>query len=437
MTYDFSGTLAAMEALSPDARREREWKDAQRQQKRLLFEQQIENAKQEGEINARKMKKMDRYDQLKGMVNDIEAFREKVLTEGVMTESDKMRMAYEWTEKYTDPQMQKLFMQGLEGNYAAIYDTLDAADQDLVREGFLEKKDIEERRLRLTKDGKVARIGKNSRLYAGELEESEIDAVEILGRDAYGTPEFNDLVKRLATTDLEGKEAQTEDAKAKAELNAANAKRINSDLKRKAGITKEYLTPAQRKVDENYANEYVEWIKGGMADVEKNLSQLLDVNRALTSGENLTGGYIGLTPDKLLAYMNPEALNNKEMVQEVVQRNLRLILGHQFTEKEGERLINRAYNDALDEEVNRQRVGRLILQINSAAHAMDETAKHYEEHGTLKDYEGRRLTKADLDRTWDATAGRPPEIGQEKTHKGRRYVYVGGNPGDKSSWVPL
>ena len=422
---------AQIQSMSPAARQEREWNEYTRKAEAQLFAAKIAKAQRESEQAEKRQKEMDRYDQLKTMAGDIETFRERMLTEGIMSEAEKMDRVSEWSEKYSDPQLQQLFVRGIQGDYGAIYDTLDAADQDLVRKGFLEPKDVEERKLRVTKDGKVARIGKNSRLYAGELTESEIDAVEILGRDSYGTPEFNDLVKRMGVSDLKSEEADTKDAEARAKLNEANAKRIDAELKASNGISAKTLTPAQKKVDETFANEYVDWSKGGMADVEKNLSQLLDVNRALASGDNLTGGYIGLTPDKLLGYMNPEALNNKEMVQEVVQRNLRLILGAQFTEKEGERLINRAYNDSLDEEVNRQRVGRLILQINSAAQAMDEMSKYYESNGTLKGYEGRRLTMADLNNTWQAEAGKPPEIGDE--YMG--MIYIGGDPKAKASWI--
>ena len=296
---------AQIQSMSPAARQEREWNEYTRKAEAQLFAAKIAKAQRESEQAEKRQKEMDRYDQLKTMAGDIETFRERMLTEGIMSEAEKMDRVSEWSEKYSDPQLQQLFVRGIQGDYGAIYDTLDAADQDLVRKGFLEPKDVEERKLRVTKDGKVARIGKNSRLYAGELTESEIDAVEILGRDSYGTPEFNDLVKRMGVSDLKSEEADTKDAEARAKLNEANAKRIDAELKASNGISAKTLTPAQKKVDETFANEYVDWSKGGMADVEKNLSQLLDVNRALASGDNLTGGYIGLTPDKLLGYMSP------------------------------------------------------------------------------------------------------------------------------------
>lgn len=401
--------------------------DTERQQ---LFELEMKTNRINAEIAERKKQKLSAYDDLRGIIKDVEDFRAREFGDA-MTDSDKMRLARELSDKYQTPDMRQRFLQGIT-DPSALYDELDAADVDLVREGWRKPKDIQERKLRVTKDGKVARISRGSSMYAGELEDYEIDAIELLGKDAYGSQEFNDLIKRLANIDISKEEADVEDVQARAALNKANADKIDAALKNRAGVTAETLTPGEKDTDKAFAPEYVEWARGGMADVEKNLSQLVDVNRALASGDNLTGGYIGLTPDKLLGYINPEALNNKEMVQEVVQRNLRLILGAQFTEKEGERLINRAYNDALSEEVNQARVGRLVVQIYSAAVAMDEMSKYYEENGTLKGYKGKRLTMSGLHNTWQAEAGKPPEIGDE--YMG--MIFIGGNPKDKASWAP-
>src|SRR5690606_8783450 len=89
--------------------------------------------------------------------------------------------------------------------------------------------------------------------------------------------------------------------------------------------------------------------------------------------------------------------STKEKVEEVVQRNLRVILGAQFTEKEGERLISRAYNPRLSEAENKARVDRLIQQISEAAKAKLDAAQYFQQHGSLVGWKGRLPRMSDFD----------------------------------------
>jgi hypothetical protein len=93
-----------------------------------------------------------------------------------------------------------------------------------------------------------------------------------------------------------------------------------------------------------------------------------------------------LLPNFVGDRVNPEAAEVREAVEEVVQRNLRLVLGAQFTEKEGERLISRAYNPKLDEAENKKRVERLIKSIQDAAQEKLNMKSYFEKNGTLKGY---------------------------------------------------
>ena len=150
------------------------------------------------------------------------------------------------------------------------------------------------------------------------------------------------------------------------------------------------LSKGEEARDKAFGKEYVDFVaKGGFADAEKQLSQLQLVQDALISGDkNLTGPILGQLSDTVTAFTNPEALDMRELVEEVVQRNLRLVLGAQFTEREGERLIARAYNPKLKEEVNAKRVARLAGAMKSALAAKRKAAAYFEEHGTLRGYKG-------------------------------------------------
>src|SRR5690606_13850580 len=117
----------------------------------------------------------------------------------------------------------------------------------------------------------------------------------------------------------------------------------------------EQLTPGQRKIDEAFADAYLSWMGGGFADSTKQLSQLNEALGILESGDPVTGA-VGVLPDVLQPFLNERGTIAGEAVEEVVQRNLREVLGAQFTEKEGERLISRAFNPRLSPTENAKRV---------------------------------------------------------------------------------
>jgi hypothetical protein len=149
---------------------------------------------------------------------------------------------------------------------------------------------------------------------------------------------------------------------------------------------------APKKIDEKFADQFIDWtVGGGFADVQKSLTQL---ETAISSLENspegtITGKTIGVTPQDVLKLTNPQAVATKEAVEEIVQRNLRLILGAAFTEKEGERLIARAYNPALSQQENVRRGRLLQSQIFEAAKAKQDAVEFYNQNGTLFGWQGK------------------------------------------------
>ena len=155
--------------------------------------------------------------------------------------------------------------------------------------------------------------------------------------------------------------------------------------------------------------------QGGVADVSKQLSQLREASKALGEDDSLTGPVRGQLPESVRSVTNPKAVATKNAVEEVVQRNLRLVLGAQFTEKEGEKLIARAYNPLLMPAENKRRVDRLVTQIESAAAAKIDAARYFEQNGTLKGWRGRLPTVADIE------AGLQPD---DKPAK-KPFTYIG------------
>lgn len=167
------------------------------------------------------------------------------------------------------------------------------------------------------------------------------------------------------------------------------------------------LSKGQEALDKDFAKEYTDFVaSGGIADVQKSVGQLKEAAKQLKADPTLTGSIRGLLPDSIRASTNPQAVATREAVEEITQRNLRLILGAQFTQKEGDRLIARSFNPLLSTAENAKRVERLGNQIVKSAQAKADAAAYFEKNGTLSGWKGKLPTIADFD---EATTSPPPK----------------------------
>jgi hypothetical protein len=185
------------------------------------------------------------------------------------------------------------------------------------------------------------------------------------------------------------------------------------------------MTPGWKKIDQTFADDYMKWTGGGGADTAGNIAKLEDVLGKLESGEKLTGPIIGQLPDFIMAFLDPDAVGSREAVEGVVQRNLKAILGAQFTEKEGEKLIKRAYNPTLPGPENARRLRVLVKQMTSALQSKNQMTEYFRKNGTLMGYDGRIPQINDF---WAALEGL--KIGQKVGNK----IYLGGDPKLESSY---
>jgi hypothetical protein len=160
------------------------------------------------------------------------------------------------------------------------------------------------------------------------------------------------------------------------------------------------LTPAEKALDKAFAKELNDFnLRGGFADVQKGLEQLRsarnDLEDAVRSGSGsaaISGPIVGpveKVAEEVGTSVFKKARSVRETVAEVVQRNLKLILGAQFSKKEGEQLIARAFNPALQEEDNLIRVDRLIRSIETAVQQKLLALEHFDENGTLRGFTGQ------------------------------------------------
>jgi len=162
----------------------------------------------------------------------------------------------------------------------------------------------------------------------------------------------------------------------------------------------EPATKAQDAVDAAFAKDYAEFVTGGgFADAQKNIGQMKQAVDAIKAPGDMYGPVRGRLPNVVRNITNPQAINVQEQIEEVVQRNLRVILGAQFTEDEGKRLIARAFNPNLDDATNAARLERLLASMERGLQAKQAAAAYYESNGTLRGYKGSDLlTIEDLEK---------------------------------------
>lgn len=199
---------------------------------------------------------------------------------------------------------------------------------------------------------------------------------------------------------------QTSDQRALTQAQTASARLNAAQTQRE--LSRPVLTPGQQAVDETFGKEYADWkANGGFSDVQKQLIQLRDAHTQLGSGKNLTGPLLGRLSDSITAWTNPDAIAVRQEVEDSIQRSLRMVLGAQYTEKEGVRMVSRAYDPSLPEHTNRVRVTRLFNQLATAAKAKENAARYFEKNGTLRGWKGKlwSITDFDPDKSTSAPSG--------------------------------
>lgn len=242
---------------------------------------------------------------------------------------------------------------------------------------------------------------------------------ELLGLDkALGGVDQSLLAQELALTKLRRQAESGLAEKALSTLGKAP----------QAGPGAKAATQAAQKLDAVYLKEYVPFIGGGSADAAKSIEELEEVVTTLRGGsDTLTGPIVGSISTLKLPYIGdvgkivqdimwPTGSNIKEVVESTVQRSLRPILGAQFTEKEGERLIQRVYNPRMEESINAKRLDRLILQLKRAYKEKIRAAHYYQDNNTLFGFKGKvdwKNADFDPDEIPEAEEGEAEALDQE------------------------
>jgi len=129
----------------------------------------------------------------------------------------------------------------------------------------------------------------------------------------------------------------------------------------------------------------------GVDNITKDRDQYLnDINKIdnaidILDKDNITtsGRFVGRLPDFA---RTESSITARENIQSAIQETLRPTLGAQFTEREGERIMNLQYNENLDESENKKRALELKKFIEKKVKFSDDLYSYIEEKGTDKGF---------------------------------------------------
>lgn len=108
---------------------------------------------------------------------------------------------------------------------------------------------------------------------------------------------------------------------------------------------------------------------GGKAGMQSSLEKLESAANALETGTVVTGGAStklpGFNSEDAQSVLNPQMVAVKQEAQGALNTVLRQTLGAQFTEKEGERVLNQIWDDRQPPKVNAKKIRSKIKELRS------------------------------------------------------------------------
>jgi len=180
--------------------------------------------------------------------------------------------------------------------------------------------------------------------------------------------------------------------------------------------------PGLKALDETFAKTLDGTSATQLSAARQDAASVASVLEKLESGERLTGPLIGSIPEGLRALIYPESTQAQQLVEQVVQKNLRAILGGQFAQKEGEQLVKRAYNPKLTPQQNAARLRSLLLTLDAAAQSKQAQTDYFLNNNySLRGYTGFAGVPTIEDFT-NALDG-PTDVSESAGSKPKRIVF--------------
>ena len=228
----------------------------------------------------------------------------------------------------------------------------------------------------------------------GITDEAQIEAYATQAASAAQSMEMNNAVSQSASAGNTRTPAQD---LAERRYNLEVAKFQDSVLAREQANSRKPLTVAQKKMAEEAGKGAYEWDQGGRAGAKENIDKFQGVLTDLEDGNLDTRTLTEFAPllgDWARAAVNPSGQQGLDTIRGVIFQGLRETLGAQFTEKEGERLVNASYNPKLSEADNIARLKPALKRMRDTFAAKEALTQHIINGGSIADYDGQTPMEA-------------------------------------------
>lgn len=200
--------------------------------------------------------------------------------------------------------------------------------------------------------------------------------------------------KEKAKIDAENRKLQAEDRAFERDY---KNKMLQLEVAKLGKESKEKQSAGQRELDKQVAKEYQDWTSGGQKIAQSEINKLKGVADKLRNNELTTGGLTGLFPDRLTSN---QVLGARADVESTVMNSLRAILGAQFTENEGKRIIQNTWNEGDSTQNNLARLDRLVNDLENKAMDKSQKANYFEQSGgTLAGYKANQASTPKTNKT--------------------------------------
>lgn len=168
-------------------------------------------------------------------------------------------------------------------------------------------------------------------------------------------------------------------------------------------LAEEKPTVGQQAIDRSFAKQYADYLEsGGSSAAMSNIGLLENSIKEMAESDMVSGPRVQFLPDM----MNPKGTRIRQNIEASIEGTLRQVLGASYTEREGERVLSRAFNPGLEEAENIERARRTMNNLRLMVGLKDQAIKYFEEKGTLKGFKGTDL----FDKLYSEIKGETPEV---------------------------
>jgi hypothetical protein len=144
----------------------------------------------------------------------------------------------------------------------------------------------------------------------------------------------------------------------------------------------------QKKFDETFATRIAGETEEQVAALQQNVNRLMNAADMLVKIEKEGNVFersrlLPLLPNSVQSLLAPDAVLTRDQVRTAIQQSLRAVLGAQFTQKEGESMMERAFNPLLGPEANMEMIRQAVQVADTALRERADAAEYFRNNGTL------------------------------------------------------